>query len=88
VSGRPPATVPLALLLAAALGGCGVKAPPRASGAPERAPPNELFRSRADLARPGADLPGSEQGADLIRSEQGVVQPADPAPTTSEEPSR
>ena len=88
MSGRRLATVPLALLLAAALGGCGVKAPPRASGAPDHAPPNDLFRPAGDLVRPRADLTGSEQGADLIRSEQGVVQPSDPTPTPSEEPSR
>ena len=87
MSGLAPAAMALALL-AAALGGCGVKAPPRASGAPEQAPPNELFRPRGDLVRPGADVSGSEQGAELIRSEQGVVQPPDPAPTPSQEPSR
>jgi hypothetical protein len=33
-----------AVVLLAALSACGVKAPPRASGASEQAPPNDLFK--------------------------------------------
>jgi hypothetical protein len=34
----------LAALLLAAAAGCGVKAPPRPAGAPEKEPPHEIFR--------------------------------------------
>jgi hypothetical protein len=40
-----------AILLAAALGACGVKAPPRASGVPAHAPPNELFKPAEDSGK-------------------------------------
>jgi hypothetical protein len=38
-------------LLLAALGGCGVKAPPRAAGAPDSVPPSDLFRQAGDPDR-------------------------------------
>jgi hypothetical protein len=41
--------------LLAVLAGCGVKAPPRASGVPDRSPPNQLFRPHDEPGRPGAD---------------------------------
>jgi hypothetical protein len=41
-----------AALLLAALGACGVKAPPRAAGAPDRSPPNDLFRPAVDADQP------------------------------------
>jgi predicted small lipoprotein YifL len=40
-----------ALALALVLAGCGVKGPPRPSGAPEKDPPHEIFRSSGG-ARP------------------------------------
>jgi hypothetical protein len=43
-----------AVLLVAGLAACGVKAPPRASGAPSHAPPNDLFRPAEDPNRPSA----------------------------------
>ena len=45
------------LLLLAALGGCGVKAPPRAAGAAEQAPPSDLFKQAPDPDQPGARPP-------------------------------
>jgi hypothetical protein len=36
------------VVAALALGGCGVKAPPRASGAPDQAPPNTVFKPAED----------------------------------------
>ena len=33
-----------ALLVAALLAACGVKAPPKAAGAPEKAPPSDVFK--------------------------------------------
>ncbi len=41
----------LLALLPAWLGGCGVKAPPRASGASAQSPPNDLFRPAEDPNR-------------------------------------
>jgi hypothetical protein len=43
----------LAVLLAlVALGACGVKAPPRAAGAPEKSPPSDVFKPPADANLP------------------------------------
>ena len=55
---RAPAGV--ALLLLSALAGCGVKGPPRAAGAPDKAPPNDVFRPVDDPNRPTTP---SEEGA-------------------------
>jgi hypothetical protein len=44
------------VLAALALGGCGVKAPPRASGAPDQAPPNAVFRPAEDPNLPSPEL--------------------------------
>jgi hypothetical protein len=66
VSGRSTAA---ALLLA--LAACGVKAPPRAAGAPEQAPPSELFRPVDDPNRPGVDF--------IKTDEEVAVPPAAPA---------
>ncbi len=72
----------LALLLLATqatLAGCGVKGPPRASGAPDKSPPSDLFRPADDSSRPGVDSSKSDQEA--------VQAPAPPA-TPAEEPAR
>jgi hypothetical protein len=37
-----------AALLLAALGGCGVKAPPRAAGTPDKDAPNDIFKPAED----------------------------------------
>jgi hypothetical protein len=62
VSGRSTAAV----LLAGALAACGVKAPPRAAGAPDQAPPSDLFRPVDDPGQPGVDF---------IRTSEEVVAP-------------
>jgi len=49
----PAMALALAALVAAA---CGVKAPPRPSGAPDKAPPSELFRPADDPNRPSLEL--------------------------------
>jgi hypothetical protein len=54
------------LLLLAGLVGCGVKAPPRAAGSPDQAPPADLFRPMDDPDKPGVDF---------IKSSQETVQP-------------
>jgi hypothetical protein len=41
-----------AVLLLALAGACGVKAPPRVSGSPDKAPPNDLFRPAEDPNKP------------------------------------
>lgn len=41
-----------AVLLLALAGACGVKAPPRASGSPDKDAPNDLFRPAEDPNRP------------------------------------
>jgi hypothetical protein len=74
VSGR--ATT--AALLLGALAACGVKAPPRAAGAPDQAPPSDLFRPVDDPNKPGVDF--------IKTDEEVVVPPAPPAP--AEETSR
>jgi len=38
-------------LLAAPVAGCGVKGPPRPSGAPEKAPPPDVLQPRQETAR-------------------------------------
>jgi hypothetical protein len=40
------------VLLLALLGGCGIKAPPRAAGAPDQAPPSDLFKPVPDADQP------------------------------------
>jgi hypothetical protein len=50
-----------AAVVLALLGGCGVKGPPRAAGAPDRQAPSEIFRPPADPSAP----PGA--GQDPIR---------------------
>jgi ABC-type uncharacterized transport system auxiliary subunit len=40
----PAARLAAAALLAALLAACGVKAPPKAAGAPEKAPPSDVFQ--------------------------------------------
>jgi hypothetical protein len=47
-----------ALLVVAALGGCGVKAPPRAAGTSDQTPPSERFKPAVDPGRPPS--PGEE----------------------------
>ena len=47
----------LALATALALGACGVKAPPRPSGAPDKEPPNAVFKP-VEVPAP-ADAPGA-----------------------------
>jgi len=47
----------MALAVAAVVAAaCGVKAPPRPSGAPDKAPPSELFRPADDPNRPSLEL--------------------------------
>ena len=41
-----------AVLLLALAGACGVKAPPRASGAPDKDAPNDIFRPAEDPNKP------------------------------------
>ena len=41
-----------AVLLLALASACGVKAPPRTSGAPEKDAPNDIFRPAEDPNRP------------------------------------
>jgi hypothetical protein len=48
---RAAAAGVLLALLPAWLGGCGVKAPPRAAGASAQSPPHDLFRPVADPDR-------------------------------------
>jgi hypothetical protein len=43
-------------LLAAALGACGVKAPPRPSGAPDKEPPHTLFKPAPDPNAANLDI--------------------------------
>jgi len=64
VSGRALAAV----LLVAGLGACGVKAPPRAAGAQDHAPPHDLFRPVEDPNKPGTEF---------IKPELEVVTPVD-----------
>ncbi len=68
MSGRAPT----AALLLALLGACGVKAPPRASGAPDKEAPNELFRPAED--------PDTHRAA-FVQPDDQPVQPAAPPAT-------
>jgi hypothetical protein len=70
-----------AVLLVAGLAACGVKAPPRASGAPSHAPPNDLFRPAEDPNRPSAPA------EDPDRPPASAEDPGRP-PTPAEEPAR
>lgn len=67
----------LALATALALGACGVKAPPRASGAPDKEPPNAVFKPTEGADRPGIEDPASADAPD-----------APGAPGAPEEPTR
>ena len=51
--------------LAAALAACGVKGPPRPSGAPDKEPANDLFRPPEDPNKPSLDrgAPSLDPGA-------------------------
>jgi hypothetical protein len=51
----------LALAAALALGACGVKAPPRPSGAPDKEPPHSLFKPAEDPNRPSLDVPSTTE---------------------------
>ncbi len=53
------------------LAGCGVKAPPRAAGAPDRSPPHPLFR-------PSGEPGGLGAGPDPA-DEESAAPPAAPA---------
>jgi hypothetical protein len=68
VSGRAR----VAALICAGLIACGVKAPPRAAGAPDQSPPSDLFRPAEDPNKPGVDF---------IKPDVEVVTPL-PEPTT------
>lgn len=54
---RPAGLAGLALATALALGACGVKAPPRPSGAPDKEPPNAVFKPTEGADRPGLEDP-------------------------------
>jgi hypothetical protein len=62
-----------ALLLAVAGAACGVKAPPRAAGSADAAPPNDLFRPTRD--------PGPVPPEPIL---VGPLKPGDPAAGTGE----
>jgi hypothetical protein len=49
----------LTLATALALAACGVKAPPRPSGAPDKEPPNAVFMPAEGSDRPGPEVPAS-----------------------------
>jgi hypothetical protein len=51
----------LGLVAALALGACGVKAPPRPSGAPDKEPPHSLFKPAEDPNRPSLDAPATPE---------------------------
>jgi hypothetical protein len=76
VSGRALA----AALLGAGLVACGVKAPPRAAGAPDQSPPSDLFRPAEDPNKPGMDF---------IKPDVEVITPvAEPATAPAIPPAR
>jgi hypothetical protein len=52
----PAPAAALALAAGLAVSACGVKAPPRPSGAPDKAPPHDLFRPVEDPNRPRLEL--------------------------------
>jgi hypothetical protein len=76
VSGRAPA----AALLCAGLVACGVKAPPRAAGAPDRSPPSDLFRPAEDPNRPGTDFIKPDVEVVTPVPEPGTAPAAPPGP--------
>ena len=72
---RAPAAA-LALAAGLAVSSCGVKAPPRPSGAPEKETPHDLFRPTEDPNRP---RPALEQPAQEAAREPAPEQPQEPA---------
>jgi predicted small lipoprotein YifL len=88
VTGRATA----AALLLGALAACGVKAPPRAAGAPDQATPSDLFRPVDDPNRPGVDFITTDE--EVVAPLPGpaapatAVTPATPAAPPAEETSR
>jgi hypothetical protein len=80
-----------AVLLVAGLAACGVKAPPRASGAPSHAPPNDLFRPAEDPTRPSVPAEDRERAPAPAEDPDRPSAPGeDPgrSPTPAEEPAR
>ncbi len=65
----------LALATALALGACGVKAPPRPSGAPDKEPPNAVFIPVEVPNRPGLEDPAP---ADAAASRAPAASPEEP----------
>jgi hypothetical protein len=51
----------VSLATALALAACGVKAPPRPSGAPDKAPPNAVFIPAAEPNGPSPELPAAAE---------------------------
>jgi hypothetical protein len=79
VSGRAR----VAALLCAGLLACGVKAPPRAAGAPDQSPPSDLFRPAEDPNKPGVDF--IKPDVEVVTP---VPEPAAPSDVPAPEPSR
>ena len=73
---RSPAAA-LALAAGLAVSACGVKGPPRHSGAPEKEAPNDLFQPAEDPNRPRPQL---------VKPAQEAV--TAPAPEQPQEPAR
>jgi hypothetical protein len=76
---RSPVGRLLALVaVAASLAACGVKGPPRPSGAPDKEPANDLFRPVEDPNRPNLDLGAPSLDPGTPNPDPGTP-PAEPA---------